>query len=1059
MRMFQWLLKSTFVGVSLIGFSLQGQTKLPTKPYDKNLFKAMEWRNIGPYRGGRSIAVTGHKDQYLTYYFGATGGGVWKTQDGGISWVNVSDGFFKSSSVGALAVAESDPNVIYAGMGETCIRGNIAPGDGVYKSLDAGKSWVNVGLKETEFIGGIAVHPKNSDLVYIAAMGQVFGTNKERGVYRTSDGGKTWKQVLFKDDKTGAVEIALDPLNPRIVYAAMWEAYRNAWSMSSGGPGSGLYISRDAGDTWTELTKNPGMPKGVIGKIGISVSGAKPGLVWASIENENGGIFRSDDGGETWQRTNENRNLRQRAWYYSHIHADPKNPESVYNLNVRLNKSVDGGKTFSAIDSKHGDHHDLWIDPNDANRMIVADDGGAAVSYNGGASWTDLDIPTAQFYHVTVDNQFPYHIYGAQQDNSTIGIVSRTTSFGIDVTDWHPVGGGESGYIAVHPLKPWITFAGSYDGYMTKYNHLTKQEQNIAIWPDNPMGAGAVDLKYRFQWTYPIVFSPNDPNVLYATSQYVFRSIDEGQSWVKISDDLTRNDKSKQGPSGGPITKDNTSVEYYNTIFSFAESSKEKGVLWAGSDDGLIHVSLDNGTVWQNVSIKDFPEGMISVIEASHFDAGKAYVAATRYKFNDHQPYLYKTVDYGKSWKKITAGIPDGDYTRVIRDDPNKKGLLYAGTEHGVYVSFNDGDSWQSLQLNLPVTPIHDLVIQTREQDLIVATHGRSFWVLDDLSPLHQITDEISKQDIVLYEPRSAYRMDGFQFKDAKVPVGTNPPNGVFINYYFREKPTAEVKLEFLNLKGTLIATYSSKKDKKGKIIEESKDFYERIRETRADQVPADTGMNRFVWDMRYPDATEVVGAVLWGGNLRGPKVTPGNYQVRLTAGKSILTKSFEIKKDPRVELSESDFKDQLSLLQKIQSKIDSTHKVINQIRDITKQISDFSARTKDTALAREIKGASKPILDSLGGIENALMQTKAKSSQDVLNYPIRLNDKLVSLKSDVASADARPTKQQLEVYEWLSGKVDEQLTKLRPILELELPRFNTRVKGLNLPAIDPESK
>ncbi|HNH32971.1 MAG TPA: sialidase family protein, partial [bacterium] len=570
-----------FVGMLMIlmpGFLFtQKKTEVPSG-MEPGLYKSMEWRQIGPFRGGRSVAVAGDVRDPLTFYFGATGGGVWKTTDGGITWLNVSDGFFKTSAVGALSVAESDPNVIYAGMGETCIRGNITLGDGIYKSLDAGKTWSHTGLKETQFIGGIAIHPQNPDFVLVAAMGHIFGTNKERGIYKTTDGGKTWKQTLYKDDKTGAVEVALDPRNPRIVYAALWEAHRNAWSMTSGGSGSGLYKSTDGGETWTDISKYPGLPKGVIGKIGISVSPVKDGLVWACIENDNGGVFRSDDGGQTWRRTNEERNLRQRAWYYSHIYADPVNSESVYALNVQFFKSVDGGRTFKNFETKHGDHHDLWIDPRNSQRMIIADDGGAAVSYNGGVSWTDLDIPTAQFYHVSVDNQFPYNIYGAQQDNSTVRISSRTTSYGIDFADWSIVAGGESGYVVAHPSKPTVTFGGSYGGYLTRLDATTKQERNIAVWPDNPIGAGAADQKYRFQWTYPIVFSPHDKNTLYVTAQCVFRSTDEGQSWTVISGDLTRNDQSKQLSSGGPITKDNTSVEYYNTIFSLAESYKEKGV-------------------------------------------------------------------------------------------------------------------------------------------------------------------------------------------------------------------------------------------------------------------------------------------------------------------------------------------------------------------------------------------------------------------------------------------------------------------------------------------------
>ncbi|MBL7994633.1 glycosyl hydrolase [bacterium] len=1041
-------------------FSQQKEKNSSAKVYDSSLFKSMQWRNIGPFRGGRSIAVAGHADQPYTYYFGATGGGVWKTEDGGITWNNVSDGFLKSSSVGAIEVAPSDPNVIYAGTGESCIRGNISPGDGIYKSQDAGRTWSHVGLQETQFIGKIAVHPKKADVVYVAAMGQVFGQNKERGIYRSQDGGVTWKNVLFKNDKTGAVDIQIDPNNPRVLYAALWEAYRNPWSMSSGGPGSGLYKSTDGGDTWTELTRNPGMPKGIVGKIGVAVSPAQADRVWAVVESEHGGVFRSDDGGATWMRTNEERNLRQRAWYYSHIYADPKNAESVYVLNVQFFKSMDGGKTFKSMPSQHGDHHDLWINPYDPNNLIIADDGGAVISYSGGKSWTDQDIATAQFYHVAVDNQFPYHVYGAQQDNSTIDIVSRTNSWGIDFTDWHPVAGGESGYIAVHPDKPHITFGGSYGGYLTKYNHLTKQEQNISVWPDSPIGSETLGLKYRFQWTYPIIVSVHDPHTIYVTAQNVLRSNNEGVSWDVISPDLTRNDTNKQKPSGGPITKDNTSVEFYNTIFTLAESPKEKGLIWTGSDDGLVHIRRDEKSDWKNITPKDLPEWtLVSMIEASPFDAGTAYLAATRYKLNDFQPYLFKTDDFGKTWKKITNGIPSGAYTRVIREDPNRKGLLYAGTETGIYVSFNAGESWQPLQLNLPVTPIHDIAVQARDMDLVVATHGRSFWILDDLTPLYQISDEIAKSEKHLYKPRTAYRTEGFQYVRPGLALGQNPPNGVLVNYYFREKPKDEVTLDFMDGTGMIIISYSSIKDKKGKAIKPSEEFYEKPKETRMGMVPADTGMNRFVWDMRYPDAEEVPGSIFWDGSIAGPKMLPGIYRVRLTCGVFTQTESFEIKKDPRVDASEEDLRLQLDLLMKINSKLTETHKSINSIREIQKQINEFSGRIKDTSVAKQIKEFAKPLLDSLTFVENELIQTKIKSGQDVLNYPMKLNNKLASLASAVASADTKPTKQSDEVFDFLSAQIDKKLSIWMRLKEIELPKFNNSVKGLNIPAVILEIK
>lgn len=750
--------------------------------YDTLLYNKMQWREIGPFRGGRSVAVAGHKDQPSTFYFGATGGGIWKTEDAGNTWLNISDGHLKVGIVGALAVAESDPNVIYAGTGEACIRGNAMPGEGMYKSDDAGKTWKSIGLKDAQTISKVRVHPKNEDLVYVAALGHVFGANKERGVYRSKDGGKSWEKILFKNDSTGAVDLAIDPLNPRIMYAALWQAYRNPWSLSSGGKGSGLWMSVDGGDTWKDISHNEGLPKGVLGKIGIAVSPARAGRVWASVEADDGGLFRSDDGGKNWTRMTDDRRIRQRAWYYSHIYADPKNPDGIYILNVQMFKSIDGGKTLTNVRVPHGDNHDLWIDPNDPMRMIEGNDGGASVTENGGQTWTLEDMPTAQFYHVVLDNEFPYNIYGAQQDNSTIRIASRTMGFGIDRPDWFDVGGGESGYVTPNPDDPNIVYAGNYDGYLTRYDNRTKQQQDISPWPDNPMGGGANTAKYRFQWTYPILVSKFDSHTLYVTANVVFKSTNEGMSWEIISPDLTTHDTTKLASSGGPITKDNTSVEYYCTIFAFAESPLNKDVLWAGSDDGLLHVTQDGGKSWQNVTPSGLPEwSMMSIVDASPHNAGTAYVAATRYKLDDFKPYLFKTTDFGKSWRKIVKGIPENEFTHVIREDPNRKGLLYAGTERGIYVSFNDGENWQPLQNNLPVTPIHDIAIQAREKDLVVATHGRSFWILDDLTPLYQLNDQLAKSDVILYQPRENYRTGGYTFDRPGIALGKNPPNGVVV--------------------------------------------------------------------------------------------------------------------------------------------------------------------------------------------------------------------------------------------------------------------------------------
>lgn len=1006
------------------------------------LFQSLTYRNIGPYRGGRSVAVAGHKDQPYTFYQGATGGGVLKTPDGGKTWIHISDDAFKTGSVGAIAVAPSDPNVIYVGIGETCIRGNMSAGDGVYRSTDEGKTWKHIGLGDTQFIGKIVVHPENEDVVWVAALGHTFGTegNEQRGVFKSTDGGETWRKVLYHNKHTGAVDIEIDPNNPRILYASLWEAYRNPWEMSSGGPGSGLYKSKDGGETWENISRQPGLPKGIWGKVGVAVSPANSDRVWAIVENENGGVFRSDDSGKTWQRINDDRNLRQRAWYYTHIVAGPENENEVYVLNVGFYKSTDGGKTYDRIDTPHGDHHDLWIAPNNPERMVIADDGGAQVTYNGGKSWSSYHTyATAQFYQVITDNRFPYWVYGAQQDNSTVAIKSRSAGRGIDESDWHPVAGGESGYIAPDPENPDVTFGGSYDGYLNKFNEVTNQSDRIDVWPDNPMGSGAAELKYRFQWTFPIYISPHDPDVLYATSQYVHRSTDEGMSWERISGDLTRNEKAKQQKSGGPITKDDTSIEYYNTVFTFIESPAEPGVLWAGADDGMIHLSRDNGKTWQNVTPSGMPEAMISIIDASHFDAGTAYVAATRYKFDDFSPLLYKTGNFGKSWTKITGGIPVMDFTRTIREDPNRKGLLYAGTETGVYVSFNDGENWQPLQLNLPAVPVTDLAVHKRDKDLIVATQGRSFWILDDLPVLHQINDEIDQKEYHLYKPETTYLFGGPSFTRPGITVGQNPPNGVVVHYNFKDSTDKEIQLRFLEEDGDEIRTYSSKQDAEGEPVEESSKFYEEEDETPPDVVSSRQGLNTFVWNMRYSGATDLEGRqILWAGSARGPRAVPGTYNIRLIVdGKTVMEQPFEIVKDPRIETTQRDFEAQFELHSEIIAKLDTTHKTINRIREIREEINELLADNPENAEAEAVGNQIKERLDE---IENALVQTKAEAIQDVLNYPIKLNNKLAALARTVGTGNNRPTEQQYAVFEDLAARVDAQLTLLEPILDGTFP-------------------
>ena len=1050
--------------------STQSQEATPLqKPSPADPIKVLQFRSIGPYRGGRVTAVSGVVSQPMVFYFGATGGGVWKTTDGGINWEVISDdSVFGTGSVGAIGLSDSDPNTIYVGMGESPVRGNVSHGDGVYKSTDAGKTWKRVGLEDTRQIARVRVHPRNSDIVYVAALGHIWGPNSQRGIFRSKNGGETWERILYRSDKAGASDLILDPSNPNILYAGFWEVYRKPWTLESGGPGGGIFKSTDGGDTWTELTRNEGLPKGMVGKVGITVSPANPERVWALVEAEDGGVFRSDNGGKTWTKVNEERRLRQRAWYYTRIYADTKNPEVVYVLNTGFYKSNDGGKSYTAIPVPHGDNHDLWIAPDDPARMINSNDGGANVSFNGGKSWTDQDQATAQFYRVALDNDFPYNVYGAQQDNSTVRIPSRTADGGIGREHWFDVGGGESGWIAPSPKDSSIVFAGSYGGLMTRYDHRTGQSRNINPYPNNPMGAGAEASKYRFQWNFPIVFSPHDPNTLYTAANVLFRSTNEGQTWEAISGDLTRNDPTKQGASGGPITKDNTSVEYYDTIFALMESPLQKGTIWAGSDDGLVHVTRDGGKTWGNVTPPKaiMPEWIqINSLEASPHNPATAYLAATMYKWDDYRPYLYKTDDYGKTWKKITNGIPANAFTRVIREDPNRPGLLYAGTETGLYLSLDDGANWMSVQLNLPVVPITDLAVHKREQDLVVATQGRSFWILDDLPIIHQLKDagKPGKLATHLFKPEGYYRTQGGGGGPlpATATVGKNPPNGVVVYYSLETKPTSEVTLEFLDTSGKSIRKFTAPAPRP-----------QTTPSTGTPSTPApsgeepgfggppparpttDAGLNRFVWDMRYAEAVRFPGMILWAGETRGPRVVPGTYQVKLTADGKSFNQTFEVKTDPRLTISEGDYAKQLELGLKIRDKLSETHNAIIQIRDVRRQVDDLLKRVKDQASFKPIETAALTLNKSLTAVEEVLYQTKNQSSQDPLNFPIRLNNKLAALGGVVTQGESAPTDQSYAVYNELSALIDAELQRLAQIMQNDLPKFNQLVKDQNVPAV-----
>ena len=1030
------------IGVAAAGFAQRkpAAPASPTVTYDQKLFQALEWRSIGPYRGGRSAAVTGVPGKPLLYYFGATGGGVWRTTDGGQSWENISDGYF-GGSIGAVAVSESDPNVIYVGGGEKTVRGNVSYGYGMWKSVDAGKTWFNIGLNESRHIPRVRIHPQNPDIVYAAVLGDLFKSTQDRGVYKSTDGGKTWRRVLFANADAGAVDLCFDPNNPRIMYATTWRVRRTPYSLESGGEGSAMWKSTDGGETWTNISGNQGLPKGIWGIAGVSVSPVNSNRVYAIIENENGGVYRSDDAGKTWRKMNDDRALRQRAWYYTRIYADTKDEDIVYVVNVSYHRSKDGGRTFQAFNAPHGDHHDLWIAPEDNQRMIIADDGGAQVSFDGGENWTTyMNQPTAQFYRVTTDNAFPYRIYGAQQDNTTVRIYHRTDGFAITEADWEVTAGSESGHLAPDPSDLDIVYGGNYGGLLEMRNHRTKESRAVNVWPDNPMGHGVEDMKYRFQWNFPIFFSPHNPKKLYTTSNHVHVTYNGGQSWEVISPDLTRNDKSKMGPSGGPITKDNTSVEYYCTIFAAGESPYEKDFIVTGSDDGLIYATTDGGKEWKNITPKDMPEWMmINSVEFDPFTKGGIYIAGTRYKLGDYQPYLYKTKDYGKTWTKITNGIDPGHFTRVLRADPKRKGLLYAGTESGMYVSFDDGASWQSFQLNLPIVPITDLAI--KNDNLIAATQGRSFWLIDDLTPLHQLNDQIAKSDFHLFKPMPSYRMGpAFTFGRAPKNAGQNHPGGVMVHYYLKDTTKAEVSLEFMELNGQLIKKYATKPNTRAK--------EEKLTISKP-------GMNRFVWNMRYPDAERFDGLVLWAASLNGPRALPGTYKVRLTVNGKSMETEFEILKDPRSTGSDEDLKAQFNFQQEVLAKVSETHVAIRKIRQAREQINRAIDPIKDQKDAmKDVLDKAKSIQDAMRTIEETLYQTKNRSNQDPLNFPIRLNNKLAHLNSLAGQGNFRPTDQMIAVKNDLTARIDEQLRALDKIFKEEIPAFNALVKAKNIDAV-----
>ncbi len=1033
----------TWAGIIMLAFFLSPTASLAQRKkkssttvpeYPEELYSCLEYRLVGPFRGGRSAAVTGVPGEPNLFYFGAAGGGVWKTVDGGRSWSNISDGYF-GGSIGAVEVAKSDTNVIYVGGGEKTIRGNVSSGYGIWKTEDAGKTWVSAGLKNSRHVPRIRIHPTDYNTVYAAVLGNIYKPTQNRGVYKSTDGGKSWEKKLFVNDQAGAVDLTLDPNNPRILYAATWRSKRTPYSLSSGGDGSALWKSTDSGETWKEISKNEGFPKDTLGIIGVTVSPKNSNRVWAIVENkEKGGLYRSDDGGNKWTQVNSERKLRQRAWYYTRVYADTEDEDVVYVLNVNYHRSTDGGKTFKTFNAPHGDHHDLWIAPENGQRMIIGDDGGAQISYDGGKTWsTYYNQPTAQFYRVTTDNSFPYRIYAAQQDNSTIRIKHRSDGQSISDDDWEKTAGGESAHIAVDPLNNDIVYGGSYGGFLTRVNHARNTARGINVWPDNPMGHGVEGMEYRFQWNFPMMFSKHDPKKLYAFSNHVHVTENEGQSWKLLSGDLTRNDSTKLVSSGGPITQDNTGVEYYCTIFAANESPLKEGLLWVGSDDGLIHVSKDGGTTWSNVTPSNMPEwSMVNSIEPSVFDEGTCYVAATRYKLGDFRPYLYKTTDYGKTWMKITNGINNGHFTRVVREDPKRKGLLYAGTETGMYVSFDDGAYWTPFQLNLPIVPITDLTI--KDDNLIVATQGRSLWIIDDLTVLHQLDASKKGSPSILYKPKDSYRTKGRTLKTPSKTEGANHPNGVVTHFYLKDLSEKDsISLTYTSMAGDTLATYSNTAKEEDKKLEVVK------------------GGNTFVWDTRGKGARKLEGMILWWASLDGAKAVPGNYKVHLGVNGASSSQTFRILPDPRAEVSVGDMQKQFDFITDINTTIEKAHQSIEKIRNITKQLDAFTEQYKENGQTKDLVAKAKKMKESLATVEKALYQTKNRSGQDPLNFPIRLNNKLGHLNSLVAIDDFPPTDQDIAVKDELTAQINEQLKAFNDLVDKELKEFNAAFNALKL--------
>ena len=1027
---------------------------------DSLILRTYQWRQIGPDKGGRSIGVSGVKGRPNEAYFGAVGGGLWKTTNGGDDWLPVTDGQIGSTSVGAVAVSESNPDVVYIGTGETCIRGNIIPGDGVYKSTDAGKTWTKVGFSDKQNISEIRIHPTNPDIVWVAAFGFHASPNDERGVFKTTDGGRTWRKVLFRDNKTGAIDLSVDRSNPNVLYAALWEAFRKEYTMSSGGPGSGLFKSTDGGETWTEITRRPGLPAGVVGRIGVDVSGADPNRVYALVENENGGLFSSDNGGNTWTLVNGNRSIRQRAFYYTHITADPKNKDVIYALNTSLFKSTDGGKTLTNVGGgTHGDHHDLWIDPDNPQHLVNGNDGGGAVSTQGGNAWSNQNIPTAQFYHVVTTGHVPFHVCGSQQDNSTAcvpsapgfgggrggrgggggAILSPAQGGGAAGPRWpsYDVGGGEPGYIAPDPKDIDVWFAGTNNGgFMTWYNKKTGQLREVNPYPRQYQGEPSRDVKERWQWTYPIIFSPVDSNVLYTSSQRVWKTTSGGQRWEPISGDLTRHVDSTMGHSGGPITGDMNWPEIYAVVFSLAPGKRNVNVIWAGSDDGLVHVTQDGGKNWTNVTPRDMPQfGRVSQIDASSFDDGSAYVAVKRPLLDDTAPYIFRTHDFGRTWTKVTNGILPNDYVHTVREDPTRRGLLYAGTRFGVYISYDDGGTWESLSLNLPKVPVNDLIVE--KNALVLGTHGRSFYVLDNIEPLRQMTPAISSStDPYLFKPANAIRSGG----------------AAQIQYWLK-RPVQSLTIEVVDGAGRTAYSVAGATPGAGRAGAEGRaggggGGGRGGRGGGFAAAPMGAGLHTVQWGLQYPGATTFEGMILWGASTSGPMAVPGTYTVRLTADGKRLEQPLTVVKHPLYkDVTQADLEAQFALAIRIRDKLSEANQAVIRIRDIKGQVTDRVGKSPDARL----KTVADTLTKQISAVEEEIYQVRNQSGQDPLNFPIKVNNRIGTLNRSVNTGDGAPIGNAEPIFNDLVGELKVQTDKLEQIINRELPKLNAELRRLGL--------